>query len=194
MTLPELNLDNDLSATSAEYSAEISNFVDDAAKLAAALYYTNQDDTATEKIDYEDKVQSFASRAPKNALVSEVPDLSNLNAKHFHSNSTLLQEWEGYVSSLNDESFTAFIRDLMPSGSNEDEYIEVPLNILRDNDRRRITPGAIFRWSISYTTSQTGITKRNNNIVFRHLPAWTKVDLSKAEQEAMDIANALVWE
>jgi len=100
----------------------------------------------------------------------------------------LLQEWEGYVVSISNETFTARLMDITSNATIEDEEADFLLSDLDDNDRRKISPGSIFRWVIGYRRSPGGTKDRSSRIVFRNLPAWTTKEIEK------NLHNASEWE
>ena len=103
----------------------------------------------------------------------------------------VLQEWEGCVLSISEDSFTARLVDVTMGRSNEEEEADFPLDDLEDVDRARIRNGAIFRWTIGYRRGPAGTKDRASRIVFRNLPAWTTKELERNRREAADWASAL---
>ena len=89
-----------------------------------------------------------------------------------------LQEWEGYVVTINRRHFTARLVDLTATASIEQEEAVIPLCELTDADAERIREGSIFRWAIGYERSPSGVKKRISVIVFRDLPVLTHSDQS----------------
>jgi hypothetical protein len=97
-----------------------------------------------------------------------------------------LQEWEGFVVSVSKDTFTARLTDLTNPSSMDSEEADIPLNDLDDADQSRIAEGAIFRWVIGYRRSKGGTRERSSRIVLRHLPCWTKRELDKNRQIAIE--------
>jgi len=104
---------------------------------------------------------------------------------------SVLQEWEGYVVSISDETFTARLTDVTRNCTIEDEEADFPLDDLEDADRLRISPGSIFRWVIGYRRSPGGTKDRSSRIVFRNLPAWTTKEIEKNRHDATEWASQL---
>jgi len=104
---------------------------------------------------------------------------------------SVLQEWEGYVVSIAQDTFTARLVDVTKGTVGEEEEAEFPLNDLQDIDRPRIRDGAIFRWIIGYHRAPGGTKDRSSRIVFRNLPAWTTRELERNQREATEWAMAL---
>jgi hypothetical protein len=104
-----------------------------------------------------------------------------------------LQEWEGYVTEICDETFIAHLVDLTARKTRAEEQIEIELDEISDDDRELLRPGAIFRWSIGYQKHH-GTKKKVSQIVFRRLPAWIRSELEAAKNEANELAASIHWE
>lgn len=101
-----------------------------------------------------------------------------------------LQEWEGYVTEINNNGFAARLLDLTSGASFEEEEADIPLEEVSETDAEKIQVGSIFRWVIGYERSSVGTKKRISQIVFRDLPATTKSDLQAANDWAREIIAA----
>jgi hypothetical protein len=104
-----------------------------------------------------------------------------------------LQEWEGYVSEIGEETFTARLLDITLDGKYEEEIADFPISDLSDADRELLKPGAVFRWVIGYQRSIGGTKRRVSQLTFRRLPAWTKKDLSDAARKAGHLSQSIEW-
>ncbi|MEN6434128.1 MAG: hypothetical protein WA096_01460 [Smithella sp.] len=104
---------------------------------------------------------------------------------------SVLQEWEGYVVSISKDTFTARLVDVTRNRSLEEEEVDLPLDDLEDADRRRISPGAIFRWVIGYNRSPGGTKDRASRIKLRDMPFWTKKEIANNRHEAAEWASQL---
>ncbi len=102
----------------------------------------------------------------------------------------LLQQWEGCVVAVGADSFDATLRDLTRP-SNPAERVELDIAELSRSDRLRLTPGAVFYWSIGYDTSVTGQTSRVSRIQIRRLPRWTGAEIQEARTEAVEMLRRL---
>jgi hypothetical protein len=105
-----------------------------------------------------------------------------------------LQEWEGYVISVDPEQFTARLVDVTAGQRVDEEVAEFPLSDLSDDNRVLLKEGAIFRWVIGYLRSPGGNKRRVSEVTFRRLPAWTKKDLESARSKATKLAREIAWE
>jgi hypothetical protein len=102
----------------------------------------------------------------------------------FTSTFSPIQEWEGYVRSMSEESLIADLVDMAHQEKGITEQAEIPLEEITDADRQKMRLGSIFRWSIGYQRTPSGTKMRVSNIVFRDLPRWTQKDIREAGEEA----------
>lgn len=105
-----------------------------------------------------------------------------------------LQEWEGCVVEIKAETFTATLTDITARRDFEDEVAEFPLGDVSDDDIPLFKPKAIFRWLIGYERHPSGTKRRVSSVVFRRLPSWSATDLSRANEEAKILHEAITWE
>ncbi len=97
-----------------------------------------------------------------------------------------LQEWEGYVTEINDMEFTASLTDLTAGATFAGEEADIPIDEILEADAAKMQVGSIFRWVIGYERT-AGSKKRVSHIVFRDLPAITRTDLRDGEEWAHKI-------
>jgi len=105
-----------------------------------------------------------------------------------------LQEWEGYVTAVRDDGFSAYLVDLTAGDELPSEEADISLDEVSDPDRRLLREGAVFRWTIGYEKSIGGTKKRISQIVFRRLPQWTKKEIKSADQAAKELLAGITWE
>lgn len=97
---------------------------------------------------------------------------------------TLLQEWEGVVSSPTEKgTFVAVLRD-RTNPSNSEERARLPLDEVPQSDRQLVVPGAVFYWSIAYWDSPSGSRRTVSTLRFRRLPRWSRRDIRRLEVDA----------
>ncbi len=95
----------------------------------------------------------------------------------------VLQRWEGIVTDVDSDSFWAELKDLAETDYPL-ELIEMPVAEVHSDDRRLITPGACFYWSIGIRTNDRQVITRVSEIRFQRLPAWTIRSIAAAKREA----------
>jgi hypothetical protein len=73
---------------------------------------------------------------------------------------TALQEWEGYVLSVEPETFTARLLDITANARTEQEVAEFDKSELSEADRELLREGAVFRWVIGNQITRGGQKRR----------------------------------
>jgi hypothetical protein len=99
----------------------------------------------------------------------------------------LLQLFEGTVTEVGADEFSALLRDLTDRSS-PDEVATFDLNEIAEADRPLARPGAVFYWHIGYRTESWGQKSRSSVVSFRRMPAWSRRDLARAD------ALAATWD
>jgi hypothetical protein len=142
------------------------------ARNKGALVYKNTAESlATQKGD-SDSVVQFA----------EFPKFVDVGNQVTFS---ALQEWEGCVTDVNNESMFANLIDLSNAGADSKSIqAEIPLDEFSEQDLAKVAPGRIFRWAIGYQRTPAGTKMRGSQFVFRDLPQWSDRDLADAAAEA----------
>lgn len=128
------------------------------------------------------------NRSASVALFPDEPRARSVEASFY-----ALQEWEGYVIDISEDTFTARLMDLSATDGLEEEA-DFPIADLSSVDQSELRLGAIFRWSIGYRKTCGGSKERVSRIVFRRLPAWTEAELERSHQQAEALAVALQGE
>ena len=102
-----------------------------------------------------------------------------------------LQEWEGYVTQIDEEVFYARLLDMTARKQVEQEEVKLPISDVSFDDLALLSAGAVFRWVIGYQREPGGTKKRVSQIVFRRMPRWTPNDFAAAKAEASRLFEAL---
>lgn len=101
-------------------------------------------------------------------------------------NFRLLQQWEGTVTEIADDEFTAELRDLTdPTNYREEATFE--LDEVSPGDQSLLAPGAVFRWSIGYRTSASGQRERVSQLRFVRIPGWRKSAVEEIKRRATEL-------
>jgi hypothetical protein len=100
-----------------------------------------------------------------------------------------LQEWEGVVTLVREDGFTARLIDL--THTNPDEEADFSTSEMSPDDFDLVVPGAIFRWSVGVLKMPGGAKRPTSQVVFRRLPQWTKRDLDRADALAEELVGTL---
>ncbi len=148
-------------------------------------------DQAPSTVSSMEQQRATATRAVVN-LDQMFPDKPRLRPSE--ATFTPLQEWEGYVVDVSEETFTARLIDLTSSDEQEEEEADFPVAELSDSDQQMLRPGAIFRWAIGYRRTRGGTKERISRIILRRLPAWTARELKENRRKAEELAAILQGE
>jgi hypothetical protein len=105
-----------------------------------------------------------------------------------------LQEWEGYVTSVEGQRFGARLLDLTANQKEETEAVEFSFDDTSEDDLALIEVGAIFRWSIGYEKKVSGVRQKISSIVFRRLPIWTSKEIGLANERARHLMGQIEWD
>lgn len=141
-------------------------------------------------IDMEQTLTTDASPSPR--LSRHVIYPIDPAPPNLEGHTETLQQWEGVVVEILEDSFIVRLVDL--TNEMDDEEAEIPLDEVSAGDIELVAPGAIFYWHIGYYTSAGGQRTRTSDIRFRRLPSWRAEDIAKVAQEAKHIANTIGWE
>ena len=87
-------------------------------------------------------------------------------------------KWQGHVVSVDEETFTAIIKDDLEQSP--EEQVEIYLEDLSQDDRPLVVPGTHFYWAIGYRDVIGGYRMRASIIKMQRLPGWTADDLREA--------------
>ena len=131
----------------------------------------------------------------KNMVLLEKPQENSVvilkNPEPLKENYKLLQQWEGNVLEIKEDSFLAQLHDL--SGNLPEEEAEISFEEISEIDRDLVEPGAFFYWNIGYHEDKSGQRTRSSMIRFRRLPAWTKREIEHSKRKAAEICKKLKW-
>lgn len=97
----------------------------------------------------------------------------------------ILQQWEGVVSEVSDDEFTADLNSLTEEDA-QPLTGEISFDEVSDADRPLIQGGAVFYWVIGYDKSPAGQVRRISEIRFRRSPEWTGRKLDAIREEARE--------
>lgn len=125
-------------------------------------------------------------------LDKSIPTIINRDPNYVVTFSPI-QEWEGYVAEILDDTFTGHLVDKTAGKKLPEEAIDFQIDELSDDNKKLLREGAIFRWSIGYQKIH-GTKRKVSEIVFRRLPALTKKDIKSAEARATVLSESLDWE
>lgn len=105
-----------------------------------------------------------------------------------------LQEWEGHVLEIGDETFDVAIADITAGAAAPLLTTTLPLSDLTEDEKRALRSGSIFRWTIGYERTPAGQRKRVSRIIFRQLPRWTDTEIRAAKEAAASRVDEINWD
>lgn len=98
----------------------------------------------------------------------------------------LRQQWEGTVTAISEDSFTATLEDLTDPAVSE-ESAELFLEDVSESDRELVELGAVFYWSVGYEDTPRG-RERKSIIRFRRLPGWSRQQLNAVKEKTAELS------
>ena len=128
--------------------------------------------------DAHDKgvLQESATRAPIIPEIIAFPTRSRLRERY-----RILQQWEGTVTEIGDESFVARLRDLTVL-KHPEERAEFSVSEVHENDLPLLRVGSVFYWAVGRRHQANGQRLVTSELRFRRLPQWTQADLERLEE------------
>jgi hypothetical protein len=93
------------------------------------------------------------------------------------------QRWRGTVVGVDTDTFEANLIPLLGQGG--DQYAEIYVSEVDEEDRGLIEVGATFYWNIGYLRRPSGLS-RSSFIRFQRLTVWAKSDIRAAETKAQE--------
>ena len=101
----------------------------------------------------------------------------------------LLQQWEGTVTAIGEDEFTAELRDLTdPKRPREEAVFDIEEISL--GDRPLFVLGSVFRWSMGYRTSIEGQRERVSLFRFVRIPDWRKSAIADMERRTATLRES----
>jgi len=104
--------------------------------------------------------------------------------------STGIQEWHGYVQSMEDYTFTAVLTDVT-NGSEPDAVAVFQKSSLSDADLQELDEGIYLRWTL---TPDAQHPDRMNSSLSLVLDKWTADDIAAARKRAAEFASEILWD
>lgn len=118
----------------------------------------------------------------------ETPKLAPRYLKPLKGSFRLLQMWEGYVTDIDQTTFSAIISDKTNSEL-PDELVTLDIEEISPCDLALLQPGAVFYWSIRYADLPGRGRSKESKIRFRRLPTWTKKEIDRAIKTGTELAT-----
>jgi hypothetical protein len=97
----------------------------------------------------------------------------------------VVQRWSGVVIAINDTCFEAYLEDLT-SRDGVDEYVEIPIDNIEENQKPFLMVGATFFWHIGYEVGLRSPQRNFSRIRFRPQTRLTSSEKEMAINKAKE--------
>jgi hypothetical protein len=140
------------------------------------------EDYLQEEVGTTSSTSEFLSEEPLMPV-----NIFELTTPSFTSHSVVLKKWNGYITSIDKEEFTAVLTD--PLGNSPDMKVSFSIDEVSEGDRDLVVENALFDWVISRERKIHGQIENKDFLIFKRLPMWQKSDLD-AKSAKVDAFNA----
>ena len=121
----------------------------------------------------------------------EVPNINTSIKLDNRNYSKASYTWICYVTSIQQEIFTARVDDLRTSEKTYEEA-EFEINDLDDEEIKMLKIGSVFYWSVGYEF-RNGTKKKESFIRFKRLPTFNQTQIDSALDLSAELFNDLNW-
>lgn len=130
-------------------------------------------------------VQQFGLPPNSDRLIADTSVTPDREEASTEATTTLLAEWEGYVTQIDSKTFEADLNGVFGEGvEGEVDEATIPLDEIREADKDLLDIGALFRLCVTYEQSARGQVRRFTELVFRRMPIYMSGDMEAAKREA----------
>jgi hypothetical protein len=145
----------------------------------------------TEKAGSNSSSGATSHAEQRHAPINVLAPRSLINLKQASQNASFyaIQEWEGYVSSIDDIYLYADLIDLIIDEKRPSTYAKIPIVEIPEDELKLAIPGSIFRWSIGYRRSAAGQKDRVSRIRFRLLKSRPRFEIEAIDKQTKTIEN-----
>lgn len=105
--------------------------------------------------------------------------------------SSVIQIWEGRVLSVDVENDVMHALLEPKPGAAEPHAGDIELQWVTDQDKDLVTPGAVFYLTLYKRVDPGGTIENAEEIRFRRLPAWSKQQIAKIEEDTQRMLTKL---
>lgn len=145
----------------------------------------NYKDEDPQEINIDARLKSADEVVSK--MVNHNPNYQILGTRLYSKN---VQKWKGHIISVDGDTFTAKLYDLVQKGTYEiGEFERAEVS---QEDRDLIEEGAAFYWSLGYSWREGQVTKES--VIRFQRVLWSQEDYDEAEDRAENLYNSISWE
>jgi len=102
----------------------------------------------------------------------------------------VIQIWEGNVLSVDKDAGAMDVKLSAKIGNAPDHSAEISLQWVASQDADLVKPGAIFYWTL-YKETKRGTIRNSQELRFRRLPSWSKIQLARIKSDAKQLAKKI---
>ena len=122
---------------------------------------------------------------PERQLALHVPTTKRMIVSYTDADQfRIIKNWEGVVTGIGDEVFTARMRDERDPNDRGDEEFEISIGDVPEGDLDLLVEGGIFYFTIGYESRPGGPRRKVSQVVFRRMPNWHRNDLQRISSVA----------
>ncbi len=167
-------------ATAGKLPTSLDDMVSDQAHEALAVLPSLSE---ARRVPAEENAGGPGTEPPSN-LKADVRRLVRLHPPHSAPRRfEVLQQWEGTIVQLTNDSFWAELSDLT-TRCEPVETVEIPFAEVSPGDKPLLAEGNVFYWSIGYEKSAAGQISRVSEIRMRRTPTWSQHGLDTIRADA----------
>lgn len=148
-----------------------------------------EDDTSSISIPDSTSHNYSAATEQKVKKVS-VPVIDSIKSVSEGAMATVIQIWEGVVISVDRENALMTVRLKDRSNLIEEHIADIDLQWVGDQDEDLLVSGSVFYWTI-YKETNRGSIKNSQELRFRRLPNWTRMQIKAMEEDVELLSSKL---
>lgn len=118
-------------------------------------------------------------------------EISDNSYSVFGDSLKVLQNWEGIVTSVDEDSFFAAMRLTNNEDDRAEDAFEIDMDNVATGDRELVDVGAVFYLTVGLRKQKGMRPEKTSIVVFRRMPVWSRRDIQKAELAADDLWGKL---
>lgn len=103
----------------------------------------------------------------------------------------VLKNWEGIVTSVENGSFFAAMRDTESESERAEDEFEIYIDNVDESDRELVQEGAVFYLTALIRYPKGEGPQKTTRIIFRRMPRWSPQDIGRAELAANNLWERL---
>lgn len=103
----------------------------------------------------------------------------------------ILKNWEGVVTTVNEDTFHAVMRETTSRDSRAEDSFEIDIDSVPSGDRELLTEGAVFYLTLGVETPLGQGPQKTTRLFFRRMPKWSPRDIERAKTDTRELYRQL---